>query len=217
MTCVTASALAELNLNREDYQHGHFGRPRGACRASLTANCAGGCEDMVQETEPEVLVPHPHSYGIGCRVDKWLRLVHDEQFTGCQLLGYMLVTLSSHTTSWLQDLTSCPWADFDHPNSSRLGLLNAMYSLGALMAIPFIPTVSQYLGRRRTILFASAIMSIGAGLQAGAQNSDMFLASRWVLGFGIPFAIVNASSLIGELSYAKERPIMTSLYVPCFL
>lgn len=40
----------------------------------------------------------------------------------------------------------------------------------------------------------------------------MFLASRWVLGFGIPFAIVNASSLIGELAYEKERPTMTSLF-----
>ena len=87
-----------------------------------------------------------------------------------------------------------------------------MYSLGALMAIPFIPTTSQYLGRRRTILFASLIMCVGAGLQAGSLNSDMFLASRWVLGFGIPFAIVNASSLIGELSYANERPVMTSLF-----
>lgn len=87
-----------------------------------------------------------------------------------------------------------------------------MYSLGALMAVPFIPTVSQYLGRRRTILAASLVMCMGAGLQAGARNSDMFLASRWVLGFGIPFAIVNASSLIGELSYAKERAVMTSLF-----
>ncbi|KAL1836770.1 hypothetical protein VTJ49DRAFT_4688 [Mycothermus thermophilus] len=105
------------------------------------------------------------------------------------------------------------WVDyFDNPTSGRLGLLNAMYSLGALMAIPFIPTVSQRLGRRWTILVASFIMCMGAGLQAGARNSDMFLASRWVLGFGIPFAIVNASSLIGELSYANERPIMTSLF-----
>ncbi|KAL2153546.1 hypothetical protein VTH82DRAFT_4701 [Thermothelomyces myriococcoides] len=105
------------------------------------------------------------------------------------------------------------WVEyFNHPTSGRLGLLNAMYSLGALMAIPFIPTVSQYLGRRRTILLASFIMCMGAGLQAGARNSDMFLASRWVLGFGIPFAIVNASALIGELSYAKERAIMTSLF-----
>jgi MFS family permease len=103
-------------------------------------------------------------------------------------------------------------SDFDNPTSSRLGLLNAMYSLGALMAIPFIPTVSQYLGRRKTIVAASLIMCIGAGLQAGALNSDMFLASRWVLGFGIPFAIVNASAMIGELSYANERPVMTSLF-----
>lgn len=101
-------------------------------------------------------------------------------------------------------------ADFDHPSKGRLGLLNAMYSLGALMAVPFIPHVSQTLGRRRTIVVASLVMCMGAGLQAGAANSDMFLASRWVLGFGIPFAIVNASAMIGELSYAKERPVTTS-------
>ncbi|KAF6814463.1 MFS sugar transporter [Colletotrichum sojae] len=101
---------------------------------------------------------------------------------------------------------------FGRPNSSRLGLLNAMYSLGALMAIPFVPFASNYLGRRRTILLGSWIMVLGAGLQAGARNQDMFLASRWVLGFGIPFAIINASSMLGELSYAKERPIMTSLF-----
>ncbi|KAI1860914.1 uncharacterized protein JN550_011229 [Neoarthrinium moseri] len=101
---------------------------------------------------------------------------------------------------------------FNNPTSDRLGLLNAMYSLGGLMAVPFVPTVSQYLGRRWTIATASLIMFLGAGLQAGALNQDMFLASRWVLGFGIPFAIVNASSLIGELSYEKERSTMTSLF-----
>ncbi|OTB07291.1 hypothetical protein M426DRAFT_268600 [Hypoxylon sp. CI-4A] len=111
----------------------------------------------------------------------------------------------------LQAVTA--WVEyFDNPTEGRLGLLNAMYSLGALMAIPFIPSLSQYLGRRWTIMVGSLIMCVGAGLQAGSRNSDMFLASRWVLGFGIPFAIVNASSLIGELAYEKERPIMTSLF-----
>lgn len=55
-------------------------------------------------------------------------------------------------------------------------------------------------------------MMIGAALQTASINDHMFLASRWILGFGIPFAIVSASSLIGELSYEKERPIMTSLF-----
>lgn len=55
-------------------------------------------------------------------------------------------------------------------------------------------------------------MMFGAGIQAGARNKDMFLASRWCLGFGIPFAIVNASALLGELGYHKERQYMTSLF-----
>ncbi|RYO93512.1 hypothetical protein DL764_007980 [Monosporascus ibericus] len=111
----------------------------------------------------------------------------------------------------LQAVTS--WVEyFDNPTEGRLGLLNAMYSLGALMAIPFIPTVSQYLGRRWTIVAASLFMGFGAGLQAGSTTVSMFLASRWVLGFGIPFAIVNASALIGELAFARERAIMTSLF-----
>ncbi|KAI1483493.1 MFS general substrate transporter [Daldinia eschscholtzii] len=101
---------------------------------------------------------------------------------------------------------------FDNPTEGRLGLLNAMYSLGALMAVPFIPSISQYLGRRWSIIAGSIVLCLGAGLQAGSRNSDMFLASRWVLGFGIPLAIVNASALIGELAYEKERPTMTSLF-----
>ena len=33
-----------------------------------------------------------------------------------------------------------------------------------------------------------------------------------ILGFGIPTCIVAGSSLIGELGYPKERPILTSLF-----
>ena len=40
----------------------------------------------------------------------------------------------------------------------------------------------------------------------------MFLISRFLLGYGIPFAIVAASSMIGELSYPKERARLGSLF-----
>jgi MFS family permease len=39
-----------------------------------------------------------------------------------------------------------------------------------------------------------------------------YIAARLILGFGIPTCIVSASSLIGELSYPKERPVLTSLF-----
>jgi MFS family permease len=40
----------------------------------------------------------------------------------------------------------------------------------------------------------------------------MFICARLILGMGIPFAIIGASSLLGELSYPKERPFMTSIF-----
>ena len=40
----------------------------------------------------------------------------------------------------------------------------------------------------------------------------MYVVARLILGFGIPFCIIAGSSLMGELAYPKERPIMTSLF-----
>ena len=40
----------------------------------------------------------------------------------------------------------------------------------------------------------------------------MYIFARLILGFGIPTCIVSGSSLIGELGYPKERPVLTSLF-----
>jgi MFS family permease len=40
----------------------------------------------------------------------------------------------------------------------------------------------------------------------------MFVVARLLLGFGISFSIVAASSMIGELSYPKERARIGSLF-----
>jgi len=40
----------------------------------------------------------------------------------------------------------------------------------------------------------------------------MYIVARLILGFGIPTCIVAGSSLIGELGYPKERPILTSFF-----
>jgi MFS family permease len=43
-------------------------------------------------------------------------------------------------------------------------------------------------------------------------EAGMYIVARLILGFGIPFCIIAGSSLMGELAYPKERPIMTSLF-----
>ncbi|KAJ7079434.1 hexose transporter [Mycena belliarum] len=109
------------------------------------------------------------------------------------------------------------WDRFYHsPRSTLLGLMSAAYSLGAILALPAVPYVNDVLGRRMAIIFGSVLMLIGAALQTASQNFAMFVISRLILGLGIPFAIVAASSLIGELSHPKERARLGSLFNACY-
>ncbi|KAI4952081.1 hypothetical protein J4E91_003543 [Alternaria rosae] len=93
-----------------------------------------------------------------------------------------------------------------------IGFMSSCYQLGSILAVPVAPWLSQKYGRRMSIFVGSAIMVIGALLQGFAQHIGMYIIARMLLGFGILFAIVSGSSLIGELAYPKERPFMTSLF-----
>lgn len=48
--------------------------------------------------------------------------------------------------------------------------MSSLYSLGSLASLPFVPFISDRLGRRMAILLGSAIMIVGAILQMAAQN-----------------------------------------------
>ncbi|KAF2462802.1 general substrate transporter [Lindgomyces ingoldianus] len=101
---------------------------------------------------------------------------------------------------------------YHHPEGSLKGIIAAAYSLGAILSLPFIPWVDDKVGRRGSILVGSIIMVIGAIIQGFSNHVAMYIVARLILGFGIPACIVAGSSLIGELGYPKERPILTSLF-----
>ncbi|KAL4897322.1 general substrate transporter, partial [Aspergillus ambiguus] len=92
------------------------------------------------------------------------------------------------------------------------GFLGAAYSLGAILSLPFVPWLNQLVGRRWTIMFGSGVSLVGALIQGFSNGVGMYIVARMLLGFGIPFCIVAGSSLLGELGYPKERPILTSLF-----
>ncbi|TRX90907.1 hypothetical protein FHL15_008112 [Xylaria flabelliformis] len=108
---------------------------------------------------------------------------------------------------------------FDNPTGPVKGIIAASYSLGAILSLPFIGRINDRFGRRWSIFGGSVIMVIGALIQGlsvhGLPKGDtvgQYIVARLILGFGIPTCIVSASSLIGELSYPKERPVLTSLF-----
>ena len=120
--------------------------------------------------------------------------------------------------------------DFGNPQGSLKGIIAASYSLGAIISLPLVPVVNERLGRRWSILLGSLVQCIGAIIQCFAVNgkcvirllsqrpcfdkatAGMYIVARIILGFGIPTCIVSGSSLIGELGYPKERPVLTSLF-----
>jgi len=101
---------------------------------------------------------------------------------------------------------------FDHPKGGQLGLLVACYNLGAITSIPFISLVSDRFGRRKSIVFGSTIMCIGAIMQGLSRNLAMFVFSRIFLGHGIVYAIIAGAALLGELGHPKERAFLGSLF-----
>lgn len=70
---------------------------------------------------------------------------------------------------------------FNSPRSLMLGLMSSMYSLGAVVALPFVPLVTDGIGRRWTIVTSSLIMVAGAIIQTCAYNcACMNCFSAWV-------------------------------------
>ncbi|KAK3950736.1 hypothetical protein QBC32DRAFT_315607 [Pseudoneurospora amorphoporcata] len=86
----------------------------------------------------------------------------------------------------------------------------------AFSLLPFIPLINDTLGRRWCIMFGSWVMIIGTFIQGSSKNAPIYIIARAIVGFGLPYAIVAGSCLIGELAYPKERPILTSLFNACY-
>jgi MFS family permease len=100
---------------------------------------------------------------------------------------------------------------FGNPRGSRLGLMSAIMPLGSICSTPIAPWIADRFGRRWGITVGSLIMIAGAILQCESTNFDMFLASRFLLGFGLSFATTSAPSLVSELAHPKDRVTMTAI------
>ncbi|KLU92951.1 sugar transporter [Magnaporthiopsis poae ATCC 64411] len=127
------------------------------------------------------------------------QLINTLQFTG-SFLNYF-------GGGWISPITGKKGIE-----GSLLGIINASYQLGSIIGVPIAPWFAQRYGRRMSIFTGSVIMVIGALIQGFAQHVGMYIVARLLLGIGIVFAIISGASMIGELAYPKERPVLTSLF-----
>lgn len=105
------------------------------------------------------------------------------------------------------------WKDmFDDPTGSRLGLLVALYQIGAVCSIPIVPFIADRWGRKPSIALGFIIMAMGAALQAAAPNFATYQGGRVLLGFGNSFAQICSPMLLAEITHPQHRARYTSVY-----
>lgn len=125
--------------------------------------------------------------------------------------AHVLMRLTGSLMNGLQSLPQ--WRDyFNHPSGSLLGLINAAQSIGSVLALPLVGTLSDKFGRKPILLVGIIIICIAAGIQAGSVNYAMFVVSRVIVGFGGMFVVQPSPMLIAELAYPTHRGKYTSAF-----
>ncbi|TAQ89900.1 hypothetical protein B7494_g1772 [Chlorociboria aeruginascens] len=95
---------------------------------------------------------------------------------------------------------------------SSTGITFAMYNIGSVAAVFFTGPTNDRLGRRAGMFIGSAIVIIGACIQAPAVSHKMFLGGRFVLGLGVSFCCVSAPCYVSEMAHPRWRGTLTGLY-----
>ncbi|KAJ5476950.1 Mitochondrial substrate/solute carrier [Penicillium diatomitis] len=74
---------------------------------------------------------------------------------------------------------------FDQPSRATIGTVVAILEVGAFISSLLVGRIGDVIGRRRTILYGSAVFFVGGGLQTFALNMPMMMAGRVVAGLGV--------------------------------
>jgi MFS family permease len=102
--------------------------------------------------------------------------------------------------------------DYKQPSPSQLGLLNSIWPVGSLVALPFVPYTADILGRRAGVMVGCSIMLGGVALQSLGFTFGMFVSARFFIGFGVAIAHGASPLLITELVHPQHRAIYTAIY-----
>ncbi|KAH7138776.1 general substrate transporter [Dendryphion nanum] len=104
---------------------------------------------------------------------------------------------------------------FGDPTGSTLGLLTALYSIGAIASLPVTPFIADNFGRKAAIAIGCVIMVIGAAVQAASQRPNSlrtFMIGRFFMGFGNSLAQLSSPLLLTELCHPQHRGRVTAIY-----
>ncbi|KAL0942055.1 lactose permease [Colletotrichum truncatum] len=148
----------------------------------------------------------------------WWRNLHLVKLNLLLLIPLLSSGAVGYDGSMMNGLQALPqWRQyFNRPQGAILGLMNAIYPAGKIVALFIVAYVSDRFGRKRTMA-VGAIACIGIPLlQAFAKTIPTFVVSRALLGFTTSFLSQPSPILITELAYPTHRAKITALYNTSF-
>ncbi|KAF2646349.1 general substrate transporter [Massarina eburnea CBS 473.64] len=101
---------------------------------------------------------------------------------------------------------------FADPKGPLLGLLTALYSIGAIVSLPVTPYVADHFGRKAAMTLGCIVMITGAVIQGAAKDLTYFMVGRFMMGFGNSLAQLSSPLLLTELCHPQHRGRVTAIY-----
>ncbi|RLM00075.1 hypothetical protein CFD26_105778 [Aspergillus turcosus] len=134
---------------------------------------------------------------------------------GCLTIAYLCGCLNGYDGSLMGSLNAMKtYQSYFHMQQagSGTGLVFALYNIGSIPAVVLSGPVNDYLGRRAGMFTGALIIIIGTCIQAPSVNMSMFMAGRFILGFGVSFCCVSAPCYVSEMAHPAWRGTLTGLY-----
>lgn len=131
------------------------------------------------------------------------------------LSGLLTQTATGFDASMLNGMQSLPqWQKFfGQPMGTRLGAITFGPNGGVLISILISSQLCDWLGRRKPIFGGSVLIIVGSIIQAASKNYGMFVASRFVIGFGLGIVSTASPPLLSEVAYPTHRGKIVSFFL----
>ena len=119
-----------------------------------------------------------------------------------------------YDNSMMNGLQALPqWKTFMHnPHGAYLGMVNAIQALGSCIGYPSMAQIANRWGRKKSVYVGFVVIILGVGLQTGARNREMLIASRFFVGMASGF-FGAVPVLVTETAYPTHRGKMTAGYM----
>lgn len=97
------------------------------------------------------------------------------------------------------------YTDYFQLTPATTGLNTASVFIGGILGTLISGIMTDRLGRRPAMFWASVITLIGTAIQAAAQNIAMFVVGRIILGFGSSVSGVSSGVFLSETFPSRLR------------